>query len=411
MYCMPMRAKQRHVTTISEQTFDNSHIMSSSFFLNWWSSKQRVEILDNCSMFLFASSQSCFTHCVACPSRLWNLATTFACGGNNFLSSLGLLFGLHSRWVHLEYTWWKNVLSFSRSTCFIHLCHMSSISCLCLAILMSSTHTVRNRSCWRCTSKHSHVGAFSYLAEAWPCQTLPGQSSQGVSALNPLERNNRILNVFQAFGCRGTWIQTAGEFRQCRSVFHFDLGVSGYCVVRLSSASSVAIVSRTFAAVICDADELCSLNAAYEPESSFTTSPRRTTRPSHFWSCCSDSEFLRWHRSMNATNWTVLLTCRAFLMTSSLLVTFVTCQAGKISCCAHSLSTAAFAPRILHCLESWNRFVHKMTMTPWIEPLYSNKMFMISGCVNVKKNIRCRACPTDNINTLKWSREDTSLGT
>ena len=37
------------------------------------------------------------------------------------------------------------------------------------------------------------------------------------------------------------------------------------------------IMSMTFAAVICDADDPCSVNAAYDPDSSFTTSPRSTT--------------------------------------------------------------------------------------------------------------------------------------
>ena len=32
----------------------------------------------------------------------------------------------------------------------------------------------------------------------------------------------------------------------------------------------------TFSAVICDADDPCSVNAAYDPESSFTMSPRST---------------------------------------------------------------------------------------------------------------------------------------
>ena len=40
---------------------------------------------------------------------------------------------------------------------------------------------------------------------------------------------------------------------------------------------SLDMMSITFAAVICDADDRCSANSAYEPESSFTMSPRSTT--------------------------------------------------------------------------------------------------------------------------------------
>ena len=39
------------------------------------------------------------------------------------------------------------------------------------------------------------------------------------------------------------------------------------------------------AAAMCDAEDPCSVNTAYEPESSLTTSPRSTTRPLFFWNC------------------------------------------------------------------------------------------------------------------------------
>ena len=46
---------------------------------------------------------------------------------------------------------------------------------------------------------------------------------------------------------------------------------------------SLEIMSMTFAAVICDADDPCSVNTAYDPESSFAMSPRSTTLPLYFW--------------------------------------------------------------------------------------------------------------------------------
>ena len=45
---------------------------------------------------------------------------------------------------------------------------------------------------------------------------------------------------------------------------------------------SLDIISITFAAVFCDADDPYSVNTAYDPESSFTMSPRSTTRPWYF---------------------------------------------------------------------------------------------------------------------------------
>ena len=49
--------------------------------------------------------------------------------------------------------------------------------------------------------------------------------------------------------------------------------------IKLGTVTSLDIISVTFAAAICDADDPCSVNTAYDPESSFTTSPRSTTRP------------------------------------------------------------------------------------------------------------------------------------
>ena len=44
----------------------------------------------------------------------------------------------------------------------------------------------------------------------------------------------------------------------------------------------LTITSITFAAVICEADDPCSVNTAYATESSFIMSPRSTTRPLYF---------------------------------------------------------------------------------------------------------------------------------
>ena len=58
---------------------------------------------------------------------------------------------------------------------------------------------------------------------------------------------------------------------------------------------SLDFTSRTLAAVMFDAGP-CSVNTAYEPELSFTTSPHCSTRPSHIWNFLSNSEFWSWHQ-------------------------------------------------------------------------------------------------------------------
>ena len=45
---------------------------------------------------------------------------------------------------------------------------------------------------------------------------------------------------------------------------------------------SLDMISIPFAAVICDADDPCSVNTTCDPESSFAMSPRSTTRPLYF---------------------------------------------------------------------------------------------------------------------------------
>ena len=69
--------QKRHVRTISEHTLDNSPTISSSSFLNWWSSRHGVETLYSCSFSLsvrqFAISFHAFLRMTLDP------ATPFAC--------------------------------------------------------------------------------------------------------------------------------------------------------------------------------------------------------------------------------------------------------------------------------------------------------------------------------------------
>ena len=140
-----------------------------------------------------------------------------------------------------------------------------------------------------------------------------------------------------------------------------------------SAVCGLTITPITFAAVICDADGPCLVNAAYEPESTFTMPPRSTTRPLYFGNIGSNSEFLRWHMSFSVAKWTLLPSFCATLMTSLLLFTLVICHAGIFSSFSHSLSTAVFASGIftawgmrtnlytrLHWLNEWNHLLRNV---------------------------------------------------
>ena len=118
--------------------FESRHLQNFShcfkvFFFNWWSSRHGVETVKNCSIILFAKWQwfNAFLrlsfHVVGprvnvCTnflrSRNFSVAPAEIRDSNISLSSSTILsFGLHSRWVHLKYTWSRNVASSSSSTC------------------------------------------------------------------------------------------------------------------------------------------------------------------------------------------------------------------------------------------------------------------------------------------------------
>ena len=107
------------------------------------------------------------------------------------------------------------------------------------------------------------------------------------------------------------------------------------------------IMSMTFAAVICDAADPCSVNNAYDPEWSFTVSPRSTTLPWYFWYWGSNSKFLRWQMSINDAKWTFL----PWFLASS--ITFFFCF--WLSSAAMPVSFPIF-PFLFHCSRRIQNF-------------------------------------------------------
>ena len=118
---------------------------------------------------------------------------------------------------------------------------------------------------------------------------------------------------------------------------------------------SLAITSRTFMAAICDADDPCSVNTASDPESSFTASPRSTTRPVYFGNFGSNSDFLRCHQSAQQ---------------NELLLPSLLCLVGDPFLAFHSCHSC-------HTRYAAN-FSSKIVVTQRIEHLLSNVIFTIS---------------------------------
>ena len=99
--CQPTRARYKHFITICEHT---------SSFLSWWSSKQGLETLCNCSTFLFTSSQYISTHFFARPSISQDQATVFVwgCSHPGNFSVVPAEYGIQTSLCFLQ--WWFPVV-------------------------------------------------------------------------------------------------------------------------------------------------------------------------------------------------------------------------------------------------------------------------------------------------------------
>ena len=240
----------------------------------------------------------------------------FSCSSRNswfeyFLdSSRTVSFGLHPRWEHPKHTWSRNDVGSPRSTIFI-IFHMEAIFCLFPAFFISSTYTDKDNPCFRWANRHSQLGTFSHPSSS-------KTSSNCLSHKRPASgwphkfRSRRTTgsSVFDHdFGhlCRGRRIDISGHsdfgilsnLRESSVLTGCNRKLRRLYVLHNQEVSAqsrrLVMTSLTFEAVICNADEPCSVNTAYEPESSFTMSPRSTTRPLYFWCFASNSAFFKWH--------------------------------------------------------------------------------------------------------------------
>ena len=176
--------------------------------------------------------------------------------------------------------------------------HLPSKLVLCFfvlpATLISSTYTVKNSPLARLTKKNIPN------LELCPNRTAIG-FSQIASPIIVLPKGDRTDSVQEerlglpywtmilAICARGRRIQISGH--SDFGFFNNDGASSIFTWVYADTASaacpaqpdSLEMMSMTFAAVIWDADDPCSVNIAYAPESSSTMSPRSTTLPLAFW--------------------------------------------------------------------------------------------------------------------------------
>ena len=169
------------------------------------------------------------------------------------------------------------------------------------AILISSTYTDKNNPFSLCTSKHSQLETFSqpYFNRI----VLPKDDRTDFAQEERLDHPHWTMILA---------ICALVDVSKYRDILTYDFSMTlvhhPFLTCGKADTASAAwpehpgsldIMSMTLAAVIWDADDPCFANTAKDPESSFTVSPRSTTRPMYFWNCGSSSEFLRWQRSRN----------------------------------------------------------------------------------------------------------------
>ena len=197
---------------------------------------------------------------------------------------------------------------------------------------MSSTYTDRNTPFWRCTLKHSqevlspvHIPSRPFRTVFPTAVLLMGADSNSYQAV-PRSLGFCPTNLL-ADGNRGSRIHNVLILRPLL----VPRILVGWRWRPAHSPPPLATLKNP-----------CSVNTAYEPESSFTTSRPSTTRPFAFMELRFQFRVLHIAEVHERRKWTVFAFFWCLL--NDLLLTFFPSLAGNFSHFSHSLRAAAFAP-------------------------------------------------------------------
>ena len=268
MSSLPIRAKFSHF-----EQFENKHrtILWLCFQIHLLEVViiPSVDTVYNFSVFLIASSQYLSTHFWTYPLTSWNHATGFAWGFSRpgklsvapaeirDLNIIGTQGKFRSVYIHVECTPKNGIKKwcwFAKIVVFIDFVHMEIILCFLPAIESTIFENRWERcACFRWTKRHSQCGIFLNPG-------LPNRTS-----------SNCLSHKRPAKGDHTSFVREE------------PLGLTCWTI--------------NFAVIIYEADDPCSVNTAYAPESSFSVSPRSTPRPWYLWYFASNSALLRWQMS------------------------------------------------------------------------------------------------------------------
>ena len=180
---------------------------------------------------------------------------------------------------------------------------------------MSFTYNEKNNPCFRWTERYSQFNASCHwssktnFAIVFPTRGLRAVVrtivSWGTTGSSKLHQDCGIL-------CRGrrTHINGHSNMRFFRNLKHPPS--SPQCMLiqhgrLVRQPRNLSTTSISFTEVHCEADDPCSVNTAYTPESSWTISSLSKTRPLYFWCCGSNSTFWRWRVSINVVKKTCFI--------------------------------------------------------------------------------------------------------
>ena len=187
------------------------------------------------------------------------------------LSTISMLIS-HCLWVDPKYTWSRNDVHSPKSTSLFSTFHIGSIFCFFPAHLMSSTYTDKNNPYSRCTNKHSQLETFSqpYFIRiyqiAFPITVLPKDDHRD------FVQEERLGLPYWTMILA---ICVVVDESKCLDIPIWEFSISLEHLPFLPGYEQILrqlLVLRTlaiwiwypwfFAAVMCDADDPCSVNTA-----------------------------------------------------------------------------------------------------------------------------------------------------
>ena len=127
-----------------------------------------------------------------------------------------------------------------KSTSLLTTFHNGSMFCFFPANFMASTNTDKNNPFWRCTKRHSQLDTFSqpYFKRIFSNYLSHNNPAKGWQKHISLNWNDWIFHTVCVSVDVSKYLDIlTSYFWQRWCIFNFDLGVSRYCICRLSCAS------------------------------------------------------------------------------------------------------------------------------------------------------------------------------